>query len=112
MKTRRLSLVLVAASLAFPTAAHAHATLVRSTPEDGAALATAPAAVRLVFDDVVQVAGGDAVVRNRGKVSVLAGPPRCRSRTRCCVLRRLRARSRWSPFPRWPGMRSMQGCRG
>src|SRR5919201_3076201 len=86
MKTRRLSLVLVAAALAFPTAAHAHATLVRSTPEDGAALATAPAAVRLVFDDVVQAAGGDAVVRNHGKVSVLAGPPRVEDGGRTLVL--------------------------
>ena len=67
-RIRRLSLLVAAAALAFPALALAHARLERSTPADGAALATAPAAVRLVFGDVVQPAGGNAVVRNDGSV--------------------------------------------
>lgn len=73
---RRLALLVSAAALALPAAALAHATLERSTPRDGAVVATAPAAVRLLFDDVVQPAGGDAVVRNDGGSSVLSGAAR------------------------------------
>jgi copper transport protein len=86
-RLRRLSLLAAAAAaLAAPAAVFAHARLVQSLPRDGAVLATGPAAVRLVFDDVVQPAGGDAVVRNDGSVPVLAGPARVEHAGRVLVL--------------------------
>ncbi len=62
-------------ALAFPGAASAHARLVGSKPADGAVLATPPADVRLLFDDVVRPAGGDRAVDAAGR-SVLGGPAR------------------------------------
>ncbi|MFL6012358.1 MAG: copper resistance CopC/CopD family protein [Gaiellaceae bacterium] len=46
----------------------------RTVPESGAVLATAPAAVRVVFDDDVRVAAGIKAIRN-GDGSVLGGKP-------------------------------------
>jgi copper transport protein len=73
---RRTALWLTAVlALALPGIAQAHASLVRSTPRDGAVLATAPASVRFVFDDDVRVRSGVKAIRN-GDGSVLAGKPR------------------------------------
>jgi copper transport protein len=73
MKLALLSLAATTiVALALPASAAAHATLVRSTPSDGAVLPKAPREVRLVFDDVVRPLGGAEAVRNRGG-SVIAG---------------------------------------
>jgi copper transport protein len=61
--------------LAWPAAAGAHASLVRSDPRDGAVLSSAPAAVRFFFDDGVRVVSGAKAIRNGGG-SVLGGKPR------------------------------------
>jgi copper transport protein len=68
-----LPAALVAAAVLAP-AALAHAVLLRTTPADGGVLARSPSEVRLVFDDPVRVAPGNAVVRNGGG-SVLRGAP-------------------------------------
>src|SRR5438067_9376938 len=76
MKIARPLLALAAAaSLAWPSAAAAHANLVRSQPADGAVLDRAPKEVRLDFDDTVRPAGGAKAVRN-GDGSVLGGKER------------------------------------
>ena len=64
------------AALALPSAASAHASLRGTVPADGAVLARAPASISVVFDDVVRVGAGNAVVANRSGRSVLAGRPR------------------------------------
>ncbi len=69
----RLAIAIIGA-LAAPSAAWAHATLVRTEPANGAVLARPPAVVRVVFDDVVQVGPGIEAIRNGGR-SVLAGRP-------------------------------------
>jgi copper transport protein len=71
----RVVVAAAALALAFPAVAAAHATLLRSVPADGAVVASAPKEVRLVFDDVVQVGGGNEVVRNTGE-RVPLGPLR------------------------------------
>ena len=65
----------VLVALALPAAAGAHASLVRTEPLDGAVLRASPAAVRVVFDDVVRRGPGIEVIRNGGG-SVLAGAAR------------------------------------
>ncbi|HET7146139.1 MAG TPA: copper resistance protein CopC [Gaiellaceae bacterium] len=65
----------VALALALPASAWAHASLVRTIPANGAAVAKAPAAVRVVFDDAVRVGPGIAAIRNGGG-SVLGGKAR------------------------------------
>jgi copper transport protein len=65
----------VAAALAVPSLALAHANLVLSRPADGAVLATPPAMIRLFFDDAVRAQSGMRAVRNGGG-SVLDGQPR------------------------------------
>jgi copper transport protein len=73
---RTLVLLLVLAwSLVATDNAGAHARLVRSDPPDGAVVARAPTAVRLVFDDDVQLGSGMRAIENGGG-SVLAGKPR------------------------------------
>ncbi len=84
---RSLAAVALAALL-LPAAAAAHATLLRTVPRDGAVLAGAPAAVRVEFDDVVRVAGGNAVVDNLTGRSVLAAPAAARGRVLTLPLRR------------------------
>jgi copper transport protein len=69
---RKQFLVAVGAALLFPTAAWAHANLVRTQPTDGAVLAHAPPTVRVVFDDAVHPGPGIAAIRN-GDGSILAG---------------------------------------
>jgi copper transport protein len=59
-------------ALALPAAAGAHASLVRTDPPDGSVLRRSPAAVRIVFDDVVRRGPGIEAIRNGGR-SVLAG---------------------------------------
>jgi copper transport protein len=60
------------AALVVPAAALAHATLIRTEPADGAVVAVAPSAVRLVFDDAIRAQQGMRVVRDGGG-SVLGG---------------------------------------
>jgi copper transport protein len=78
---------LAALALAAPGSAFAHATLVRTSPADGAVLARAPAQVTVTFDDTVRVAGGNAAVDNAGGASVLAGRPTARGRVLLVPLR-------------------------
>ena len=75
MPYRKVSLALVLLALALPAGAAAHARLVGAKPADGAVLATAPADVRLLFDDQIRPAGGDLAVDAHGR-SVLGGKPR------------------------------------
>ena len=72
-------------ALAAAPAALAHAKLIAVEPADGATLATAPASVRLYFDDPVAVAPGNAVVA-ADHHSVLAGPPRLERNEHLLVL--------------------------
>jgi copper transport protein len=72
---RKVSLAVVLLALALPAGAAAHARLVGAKPADGAVLATAPADVRLLFDDQIRPAGGNLAVDAHGR-SVLGGKPR------------------------------------
>jgi len=63
----------VVAALVLPAAALAHATLLQTTPANGAVLAKAPKTVTVLFDDSVRVAKGNAAVENATQSSVLAG---------------------------------------
>jgi len=67
--------VTVLAALAVPTAAWAHANVVRTVPANGAVLAHGPTAVTIVFDEPVRVGPGIEAIRNGG-ASILAGRPR------------------------------------
>jgi copper transport protein len=69
----RLFLLIALAALAWPAVAWGHASLVRTEPQAGAILDRAPAAVRVVFDDVVEVGPGVSAIRNDGGKTVLAG---------------------------------------
>ena len=76
MRLTRTTLTIAAlAALLAPSAAWAHASLVRTEPANGAVLARSPAQMRVVFDDVVRVGPGVAAVRNGG-ASILAGDAR------------------------------------
>ena len=66
--------VAILAALVLPAGAWAHATLIRTVPAGGAVLARAPASVKIVFDDVIQIGPGITVVRNGGG-SILDGKP-------------------------------------
>jgi copper transport protein len=66
-------LAAVVAALVLPGAAFAHATLLHTTPANGAVLAKAPTAVTVTFDDGIRVAKGNAAVDNDTQGSVLAG---------------------------------------
>lgn len=70
---RRAALLLGLIALALPAQAAAHATLTATSPENGAVLDTAPAAVVVTFDDTIRVASGNAAVANTTGESVLAG---------------------------------------
>lgn len=78
--TRALAAVVLVA-LALPAAASAHATLVSTSPADGAVLAHAPRAVVARFDDAVRVGHRTAAVANDTGDSILAGSPRAQGRT-------------------------------
>ncbi len=73
-RAARLIPIVVAAALAAPAAALAHANLVDTQPRNGAVLVHAPVRVLVNFDDDVRVAPGNAAVRNGGG-SVLGGRP-------------------------------------
>ena len=85
-RAARLTGIVVAATLAAPAAASAHANLVDTSPRNGAALTRAPARVVVRFDDAVRAAPGNAAVRNGGG-SVLAGKTRAHGRTLVLPLR-------------------------
>jgi copper transport protein len=76
-----------AAALAAPAAAFAHATLLRTTPANGAVVGAAPAAVLVEFDDAVRVAGGNAAVDNATRSSVLGAEAHARGRLLTIPLR-------------------------
>ncbi|MGH3008178.1 MAG: copper resistance CopC family protein [Gaiellaceae bacterium] len=67
-------------ALALPATAAAHANLVRTDPASGSVRAQSPAAVQVVFDDVVRVGPGIKAVRNGGG-SVLGSAPTASGRT-------------------------------
>ena len=54
-------------------AASAHATLVGSTPPEGATLATTPSTIELRFDDPVQLDGSSITVRSAAGATALSG---------------------------------------
>jgi copper transport protein len=87
---RRVLALLVFAALAAPASAAAHATLVRTTPADGAVVDNAPRVARVEFDDAVRVASGNAAVSNSSGKSVLAGPARAHGRLLQLPLRALK----------------------
>jgi copper transport protein len=88
---RRLLVVAVAAvALAAPARALAHATLVSTTPANGAVLTHAPRAVTVLFDDTVRVAGGNAAVANDTNASVLDGKAVAHGRVLTIPLKPLR----------------------
>jgi copper transport protein len=62
-------------ALLLPAGAAAHATLIATTPENGAVLAKAPRVVRVEFDDTIRVAPGNEAVSNVTSGSVLGGAP-------------------------------------
>ena len=98
-RAARLIPIVVAALLAAPAAALAHANLVDTQPTDRAVLTRAPARVVVRFDDVVRVAPGNAAVRNGGG-SVLADRASAQGRSLVLPLRRALRRGdysvRWS----------------
>ena len=79
-----LSAIAFAAGVLTP-AALAHATVVATSPRNGATLGTAPTEVRIRFDDPVAVGPGNTVVANDGG-SVVGGRPRLLARDRELVL--------------------------
>ena len=85
---KRLAGLLAVAALAAPAAAHAHATLVRAEPDNGAVLRNAPRVVQLTFDDSIRGASGNEVVSNETRASALAGSPRVSGRDLVLTLRR------------------------
>lgn len=82
-----VAVLAIVVALAVPAVAVAHATVVRTTPGNGAVLATPPRSVTVEFDDVVRVAGGTAAVANATEESVLAGRPVAHGRVLTIPLR-------------------------
>jgi copper transport protein len=78
---------LVVLALAVPTGAFAHATLVRTSPGNGAVLDRAPKAVTVEFDDTIHATGGNAAVDNATSSSVLGGTVSAQGRTLTIPLR-------------------------
>src|SRR5690349_12738875 len=72
---------LIVLALIAPASASAHATLIRTTPANGAILDQAPARVIVEFDDTVRVARGNAAVANSTSESVLVGHASAQGRT-------------------------------
>ena len=68
-----VALAAAVAALVLPGAAFAHATLLQTSPANGAVLAKAPKVVTVLFDDGVRVAKGNAAVDNATQSSVRAG---------------------------------------
>jgi len=84
---KRALLVLALVTLAAPSAAAAHATLVKTVPANGAVVDRAPRVVQVVFDDTVRVASGNAAVENTTNASVLGGKATIHGRTLAIPLR-------------------------
>lgn len=97
---KRAAVLFALLALAAPSAASAHATLLRTSPANGAVLARAPRSVRVFFDDTVRAGKHNAAVENRTGASVLAGQPRAVGRVLTLPLRPGLARAgysvRWS----------------
>src|SRR5207248_4103973 len=85
---KRAVVVLVLLALAAPAGAGAHATVVRTTPTDGAVLDRSPRIVRVDFDDRVRVASGNDAVANDNGSSVLGGRAHAAGRRLVIPLRR------------------------
>jgi copper transport protein len=75
--TQRIAFLLgvLLCGLALPETGWAHARLLRTVPENGSVLGSAPGRVRVVFDDNVRPVSGIKAIRNGGG-SVLGGKPR------------------------------------
>ena len=86
-RTVRLSLACALLALAVPAAASAHATLLRTSPANGAVLAHAPRAIVVTFDDTVRVGSGNAAVANATSESVLDGAAHAHGRVLTIPLR-------------------------
>jgi len=84
---KRTVVLLALVALIAPATAGAHATLIKTTPADGAVLNGAPQSVRVEFDDRIHVAGGNAAVSNTSNASVLDGAPRTAGHTLVLPLR-------------------------
>ena len=97
---KRAAVLFALLALAAPSAASAHATLLRTSPANGAVLARAPHSVRVFFDDTVRAGKHNAAVENTSGASVLAGQPRAAGRVLTIPLRPGLARAgysvRWS----------------
>ena len=86
-RAARLSILCALAALAAPAAASAHATLLRTTPANGAVLAHAPRAIVVFFDDTVRAGSGNAAVANATNTSITAGHATAHGRTLTIPLR-------------------------
>jgi len=84
---KRTVVLLALVALIAPASAAAHATLIRTTPADGAVLNGAPQSVRVEFDDRIHVETGNAAVSNANNASVLDGAPRTAGHTLVLPLR-------------------------
>ncbi|HEY5294132.1 MAG TPA: copper resistance protein CopC [Gaiellaceae bacterium] len=84
---KRAAVLFALLALAAPSAASAHATLLRTSPATGAVLARAPRSVRVFFDDTVRAGKHNAAVANRTGASVLAGKSRAAGRVLTIPLR-------------------------
>ncbi|MFL5964105.1 MAG: copper resistance CopC/CopD family protein [Gaiellaceae bacterium] len=84
---KRTVVLFALAALIAPASAAAHATLIGTTPADGAVLDRAPQAVRVEFDDSIHLAPGNAAVSNSSNASVLGGAPRIAGHTLVLPLR-------------------------
>jgi copper transport protein len=73
---KRTAVLCALVALIAPASAAAHATLISTTPADGAVLARAPQTVRVQFDDTIRIAPGNAAVSNANNASVVDGAPR------------------------------------
>ena len=87
MKRAAAVALLAFVALALPTGAAAHATLIATTPANGAVLSKAPRAVQVAFDDTVHLAPGNAAVSNATNRSVLGGPAAAHGRVLTLPLR-------------------------
>ncbi|HEX7626096.1 MAG TPA: copper resistance protein CopC, partial [Gaiellaceae bacterium] len=84
---KRAVAVLAFLALAAPAGAAAHATLLGTTPSNGAVLPQPPGTVRVSFDDTVRVASGNAAVSNATNRSVLVAPATTHGRVLTLPLR-------------------------
>jgi copper transport protein len=84
---KRTVVLFALVALIAPASAAAHATLIGTTPADGAVLDRAPQTVRVEFDDRIHVAHGNAAVSNANNASVLDGAPTTAGHTLVLPLR-------------------------